>query len=194
MKKLFLVLLVVALVSFLFVGCVPVTPSEGEGEGEGECESVLLINYPMDPGIPGGDLFDRGFYIKAFPGTSLSQVDLWISANEAGDYTFELTARESTYNGPIIEKSQANIYLTENTEDNLLTTFNFLSKPVQMNSIITFAISKISGSGTCYFATDGEYGGIPQEDILVIETGGTTSPLDTFKRYGIAIRVYGCAY
>ena len=38
MKKLLLVLLVVALVSFLFVGCLPVTPSEGEGEGEGEAE------------------------------------------------------------------------------------------------------------------------------------------------------------
>ena len=34
MKKLLLVLLVVALASFLFVGCVPVTPAEGEGEGE----------------------------------------------------------------------------------------------------------------------------------------------------------------
>ena len=38
MKKLLLVLLVVALASFLFVGCLPTTPSEGEGEGEGEGE------------------------------------------------------------------------------------------------------------------------------------------------------------
>ena len=37
MKKLLLVLLVVTLASFLFVGCIPVTPpAEGEGEGEGE--------------------------------------------------------------------------------------------------------------------------------------------------------------
>jgi len=44
MKKLFLVLLVVALASFLFVGCLPVTPSEGEGEGEGECEVTVEID------------------------------------------------------------------------------------------------------------------------------------------------------
>lgn len=157
-------------------------------------EPVLLINYPMDPGDTGGDFLNRGFYIKAFPGTSLSQVDLWIGADIAGNYTFELTARESTYNGPIIEKSQVTIYLTGNRLNKLLTTFNFSSEPVQMNSIVTFVISKISGLGTCYFATHGEYGGIPQEDILVIETGGTTPPLDTFKRYGIAIRVYGDAY
>jgi len=38
MKKLLLVLLVVTLASFLFVGCLPTTPTEGEGEGEGEGE------------------------------------------------------------------------------------------------------------------------------------------------------------
>ena len=40
MKKLLLVLLVAALASFLFVGCLPVTPAEGEGEGEGEVEGA----------------------------------------------------------------------------------------------------------------------------------------------------------
>ena len=44
MKKLLLVLLVVALASFLFVGCLPVTPSEGEGEGEGEGEVTVEID------------------------------------------------------------------------------------------------------------------------------------------------------
>jgi len=43
MKKLLLVLLVVALASLLFVGCMPVTPSEGEGEGEGEGEITVAI-------------------------------------------------------------------------------------------------------------------------------------------------------
>lgn len=38
MKKLLLVLLVITLASFLFVGCLPTTPAEGEGEGEGEGE------------------------------------------------------------------------------------------------------------------------------------------------------------
>jgi len=46
MKKLFLVLLVVDLASFLYVGCLPTTPSEGEGEGEGEgeCETTVEID------------------------------------------------------------------------------------------------------------------------------------------------------
>jgi hypothetical protein len=39
--------MVVALASFLFVGCVPVTPAEGEGEGEGEvamCPTVSVTS------------------------------------------------------------------------------------------------------------------------------------------------------
>jgi len=44
MKKLLLVLLVIAITSFLFVGCLPVTPSEGEGEGEGEVEVAITID------------------------------------------------------------------------------------------------------------------------------------------------------
>ena len=45
MKKLFLVLLVVVLAAFLFVGCLPTTPpAEGEGEGEGECEVTVEID------------------------------------------------------------------------------------------------------------------------------------------------------
>ncbi len=43
MKKLFLLLLVVALAAFLFVGCIPVTPGEGEGEGEGELEVTITF-------------------------------------------------------------------------------------------------------------------------------------------------------
>jgi hypothetical protein len=43
MKKLLLVLLVVALASFLFVGCLPTTPAEGEGEGEGEGEATVTV-------------------------------------------------------------------------------------------------------------------------------------------------------
>ncbi len=43
MKKLLLVLLVVTLASFLFVGCLPTTPTEGEGEGEGEAELAVTV-------------------------------------------------------------------------------------------------------------------------------------------------------
>ncbi len=41
MKKILLVFLVVILASFLFIGCLPTTPTEGEGEGESEESEVM---------------------------------------------------------------------------------------------------------------------------------------------------------
>ena len=41
-KKLFLLLLIVALAAFVFTGCTPPAEGEGEGEGEGEIEGVVV--------------------------------------------------------------------------------------------------------------------------------------------------------
>ena len=59
MKKLLLVLLVVTLASFLFVGCLPVTPAEGEGEGEGEAEICPTVSVTSQAAVGGKT------YIKA---------------------------------------------------------------------------------------------------------------------------------
>ena len=58
MKKLFIILLVVALASFLFVGCLPVTPAEGEGEGEGEGECEVTVE------IDGAVVVDGKTYVS----------------------------------------------------------------------------------------------------------------------------------
>jgi hypothetical protein len=59
MKKLLLVLLVVTLASFLFVGCLPTTPTEGEGEGEGEVEICPTVSITSQVAVDGKN------YIKA---------------------------------------------------------------------------------------------------------------------------------
>jgi len=60
MKKLLLVLLVVALASFLFVGCLPTTPpAEGEGEGEGEAEICPTVAVTSQQEV-GGKLYIKG--------------------------------------------------------------------------------------------------------------------------------------
>lgn len=59
MKKLLLVLLVAALASFLFVGCVPTTPTEGEGEGEGEAEICPTIAVTSQVAV-GGKTYIKG--------------------------------------------------------------------------------------------------------------------------------------
>jgi len=61
MKKLLLVLLVVALASFLFVGCLPTTPAEGEGEGEGEGEVAICPTVAVTSQVAvGGKNYIKG--------------------------------------------------------------------------------------------------------------------------------------
>lgn len=43
MKKLLLILLIIGLTAYLFVGCTPTVPTEGEGEGEGEEEVSRVV-------------------------------------------------------------------------------------------------------------------------------------------------------
>jgi len=67
MKKLLLVLLVVTLASFLFVGCTPTVPAEGEGEGEGEvgvCPTVTFSDSYTD--------LDGKTYVKSEVDTTIT--------------------------------------------------------------------------------------------------------------------------
>ena len=59
MKKLLFVLLIVALASYLFVGCMPVTPGEGEGEGEGEVEICPTVSVTSQAAV-GGKTYIKG--------------------------------------------------------------------------------------------------------------------------------------
>jgi len=84
MKKLLLVLLVVALAVFLLVGCVPVVPGEGEGEGEGEVTVVIEGAVVID----GKTYVSAGFHevTVTFPAPVVNWVDGWID-NCYGDFT-----------------------------------------------------------------------------------------------------------
>ena len=60
MKKLLLVLMVVAIAAFLLVGCIPVTPGEGEGEGEGEVEICPTLTVSGEVPIAGVKYLKKG--------------------------------------------------------------------------------------------------------------------------------------
>jgi len=86
MKKLLLVLLIVALASFLFAGCLPVTPSEGEGEGEGEPEPAVTITVEdeyLDP--VSGDIYircDDLLFTVTFAEAVAADQDVWIKLTD----------------------------------------------------------------------------------------------------------------
>ena len=87
MKKLLFVLLIVALASYLFVGCLPVTPSEGEGEGEGEEQGGVTVE------VEGAVIVDGLTYVKA----GSNDVTVTFPAPVAGVVTANVTTCSGDY-------------------------------------------------------------------------------------------------
>jgi len=88
MKKLLLVLLVVTLASFLFVGCLPTTPAEGEGEGEGEGEVGVTVEIADSVVVDGKTYVSGGNHdiTVTFPTPVVGGVGAYIT-DCGGDYS-----------------------------------------------------------------------------------------------------------
>lgn len=155
---------------------------------------VALIDCPP---TPGGDLLDRGFYVPGYQGLTVNRVDLYFAARTAGTYTISLTAHSGAYDGPVIGNATASVALTANDVSNVQTTFNFPANVVTLGSTVAFAVSQISGPSTEIFLAVGSCGlndpNCPTT-CPVIETESATTtggPLDTFRRKGLSVRIFG---
>ena len=90
MKKLLIVLMVIAMAAFLLVGCIPVTPGEGEREGE-VTVARCLGQAPVLLGSAGNFVILAKTAITTTGATSITG-DIGISPNKAGSITgFGLT-------------------------------------------------------------------------------------------------------
>ena len=147
MKKLLLVLLVVTLASFLFVGCLPTTPpAEGEGEGEGEAEICPTVAVTSQVAVGGKTYIKGGSQtitvtfavptepVSVFVGAGLRAVvyEVVMYANEdntvyTGDFTF----------GTVYECGEAYIYV-ETCE-----TCDYCKYPYTVDSLPPFATVEI---------------------------------------------------
>jgi hypothetical protein len=155
---------------------------------------VSLIDCPVsDP----GDEITRGFYVPNYPGITLNQVDLRFSSSVAGTYTFSLTARRDAYNGPLVGISTATATLPADENTAVSTSFFFPSSRVPPGSTLTFAISNTAGPATPRVLYDVGTGGLNNPDspfppnCEVIETEGTSPPLDDFRRNGVGVDIFG---
>jgi hypothetical protein len=150
-------------------------------------DQSLLAGCPLLKGS-GADLYYRGFYLPDYPGVNLTYVVLYFSARTAGTYSFSLTAREGSYDGRLLGTSTETVTLSDSDSDFRTAYFPFSQSPtVTPGSIVTFAINITSGPGTdVYYAT-----GTSNSDCSVVQTNNTTPPLDTVRRNGIAVLIYG---
>jgi PKD repeat protein len=147
--------------------------------------ATVLINCE-DASPAGGDQLDRGFYVDTYPGATLTQVDLWFSAQTKGEYQASLTVRALTYDGPLIGQDVQSFSLSGSTSQPTLVSFTFPAAEVQPGSTVTFAMELLSGPDNRVF-----YSLVTGSACPVIQTNGTTPPLDSIRRIGITVRIWG---
>jgi hypothetical protein len=157
-----------------------------------------LISCPS--ALRPGDLIDRGFYVPEYPGASLSRVDLYVAArprfaggepaDAAGVYALSLTARLNTYDGTTLGTGTASVTLTGNSADVVPISFSFPSVAVPDGQRVTFALTYVTrpeGGEALYDVQP------TSESCPIVQTNGTAPPLDSFRRNGIAARIWGAA-
>ena len=134
-----------------------------------------------------GDRIERGFYVPAFPGNSLDSARLVFSSPTAGSYTVRLTVRSNAYDGIVLGSDETTFTLASSTD--LAVMFNFSSIRIRENSRVCFLMTEISGPSTSLFygVNSSFSGGCP----TVVETEGTTPPIDTFRRNGVNLILNG---
>jgi parallel beta-helix repeat protein len=134
-----------------------------------------------------GDRIDRGFYVPNFPGNSLDSARLVFSSSTAGSYNVRLTVRSNAYDGIVLATDTTTFNLAASTD--LAVTFNFSSTRIRENSRVCFIITELSGPSTDLFygVNNSFVGGCP----TVVETEGTTPPIDTFRRNGVNLILNG---
>jgi hypothetical protein len=176
----------------------PYTISDGNG---GTATASVVIT--VDPGTAaastalidcsvaapsGGDLLERGFYVPSYPGANLRRVDLWLSADTAGSYTFDLTARAATYDGTVLAATQQTVDLNGDILKNTLTTFDFtdgdFAPGVTPGTLVTFSITKVGGPGTVFYSVASPSG-------CPIKQTNDTSALTPIRRDGVTVRIFG---
>jgi hypothetical protein len=135
----------------------------------------------------GGDQITRGFYLSNYQGSNLGAVTL--KYYPLGDPTIPitLTARAGTYDGPVIGA------VTMSVSPPATVRFDFGGVPVAKGSTITFAHSVGSNTNPDGFAFvdygEGTLGGGGDACPGVMETEGTTPPLDSDRRESMGVTV-----
>ncbi len=139
----------------------------------------------------GGDLVDRGFYLQNYTAGSLGAVTLtYYTAGVAGSYTLTLTARDGAYDGPVLGTLTRTFNLT--ASGGVAATYDFGFIPVPAGHTVAFAQTLVSGPGTSVYFDTGTCGlGDPTCTTCpgVVETEGTTAPLDVFRRGSVGLTV-----
>lgn len=145
---------------------------------------VKLIDCP--PSLAGGDNLTRGMYVDSFPGTTLSSATAYFGVSGSGDRTVALTAQLGAFDGPVLG-SDTVTFAGVDGDSARAVTFDLGDADVTMGDTVTFAFASIADTGGVLSLVTSTSNAL----CGVTETEGTSPPLDTDRRNGMAFRVSG---
>ncbi len=145
---------------------------------------VDLISCP--PTTAGGDQLSRAFYVDSFPGTTLQSVTAYLQATGTGERRVALTARNATYDGAIIGSDTVTFNAADG-DSSIAVVFNLGGNAVTLGSTVAFSYGTVSDTGgVLYMQTATSNATCP-----IVQTNGSTPPLDSFRRDGLALLIRG---
>ena len=158
--------------------------SSGSGSSIDSEPESFLVDCTTGSEPEGGDGITRSFYFPDYPGSTLDRVDLFFDGGGAGTARIQLDVREGTFDGPIIGTATVDSNVGE-------TTFEFESAPVTPGQTLAFSMELVSGTGPIVYSVAC---GIDEDcaaQCPVVQTNGTTPPLDSFRRDAVSVRIFG---
>ncbi len=146
--------------------------------------SAMNLDCPFDPDASAGDLITRGFYVKNYRGTTIDLVKLRhaTGSDNAGTKTILLVARLGSYDGPILGTASVTRSVTASGTESV---FDFGDVPVQAMSTIAFTQSLTAGTTPVYY----DLGFESCDDV--VQTQGTSPPLDSVRRDRVGVKIVG---
>jgi hypothetical protein len=147
---------------------------------------IVIFSAPFSGSV--GDFLDRGFYLTSFPGTNLGTVTVGYMSPTAGAYTASMTARLGAYDGPLIGSTQTVAFGLPGIAGDTFVTYDFGGALVPTGSIVTFTQQVVSGPDFLFYDVGLGDLGVPGA-TGVVETEGTTPPLDVFRRDSVGVVV-----
>ena len=153
--------------------------------------NLQLTGRRLDPEVlvacPGamGDFYSHGFYVSQYPGITLDSATLKMAATVTGTYQVAMTVFSNMYDGPILAAATNQVAFSGLLSDAVPVVWTFPATPIEKYSRVCFRLSLISGPSTAVYYAVGD------GCNSVIETEGTTPPLDTFRRDGVDVTIVG---
>lgn len=147
-----------------------------------------IVTCQFDPN-GSGDHTDRGFYVPNFPASAIGRVQLQFVSNKPGEHVFALTARDGTYDGPIIGTAVQTAILGGQVQAGYdpIVSFNFYGATVTAGHTVTFAVQdvRVPTDASTYMNVGTGHCSVP-----VWETEGTEPPLDTHRTASMGLTIY----